>query len=153
MDAVNVFLSGRNISPFAVPVAFLIAGLPRAVSFSLAKRTFDPARPRTFTANVQSSEALDKLTKDRILRCEACFANGLETLGFFAGAVATGLAVGLPAKTMNTLSIAYLTSRLFFTLAYVRLQENRKLVITRPLAWWSGVLITIAMYVKAGMSL
>jgi len=89
--------------------------------------------------------------KLRIVRAEAATQNGMETLGFYAAAVVAANAVGLDAGTLNTLTYGYLASRLMYNLAYVRLQDNRAFAPIRSLSWLVGVLLTVTLYVKAGM--
>nr|GFD58146.1 hypothetical protein [Tanacetum cinerariifolium] len=57
--------------------------------------------------------------RGRLLRAEACSANGFEALPLYAAAVTAGNAAGLSALTMNMLSIGWLLSRAIYTYVYI----------------------------------
>lgn len=86
----------------------------------------------------------------RIQRAEAAAANGLETLGLYAGGIAAAVAAGVPTETVNYLSVGYLGSRAVFNIVYILLQDNRKFAPLRSLSWCVGIGITITLWIKAG---
>ena len=87
---------------------------------------------------------------ERILRAEACHTNAIETIGLYAAAVVAGNTSGLPASTMNTLTVAYIASRCLFTLTYIWLQEDRRFAYLRSLSWLAGIVLIMTMFVKSG---
>ncbi|KAL2164368.1 hypothetical protein VTH06DRAFT_3584, partial [Thermothelomyces fergusii] len=89
----------------------------------------------------------------RISRARAATANGFETLGLYAAAVAAGNAAGLPAARMNALTLAYLASRAAYNYVYVVLQDNARMAGLRSLAWLVGIVIIMALFVLSGMAL
>lgn len=86
------------------------------------------------------------------LRAEAASNNGLETLGFFAGAVAAANQAGLDAATLNALSIGYILSRIASVFLYIIVQ-NRGLSWLRTFMWDVGVALSTTLCVKAGLRL
>lgn len=91
--------------------------------------------------------------RGRLLRAEACSANGFEALPFFAAAVTAGNAAGLSAPTMNTLSIGWLVSRVLYTYVYIWQSGTEKLAPGQaPLrfkVWAIGATICMSMFVLA----
>ncbi|KAI1640223.1 hypothetical protein F4809DRAFT_591966 [Biscogniauxia mediterranea] len=148
MDAI-VDLS-KNYSFFSIPVAFALATIPAIYGKSLAGKNYDLAYPRSFQERVKSDDKMDKATKNRILRSDAAAANAQETLPLFLGSVLAANVAGVPARTINLLAAAYLVSRVAYTIVYVWLQENRKFVPIRSLAWTVGVACWTTLFVKAG---
>lgn len=78
-------------------------------------------------------------------------ANGLETLGFFAGGVVAANIAGVPADSINILTLSYLVTRVVYVVVYVWLQENRKLGALRSLVWQLGCGLIVTLYIKAGL--
>lgn len=93
--------------------------------------------------------------KDRLLRAEACSANGFEALPVFAAAVTAGNSAGLSAFTMNVLSITWVLSRIAYTYVYIWYQGREKLAFGQaPLrfkVWSVGALCWLSMFVLAGL--
>lgn len=77
-------------------------------------------------------------------------ANGLETVGLYSAGVVAAAGAGVPAETLNYLSIAYLASRVGYNAVYVWLQENRKLAPMRSVCWNASIGIIAALWIKAG---
>ncbi|KAF3041920.1 hypothetical protein E8E12_007391 [Didymella heteroderae] len=103
----------KNISYFTIPPALIFALIPRFYSGLSGPGTklFDRNSPRSFPDTLKSAD-LDEELRGRLLRAEACSANGFEALPFFSAAVTAGNSAGLSALTMNTLSVGWLASRL-----------------------------------------
>ncbi|KZP01986.1 hypothetical protein FIBSPDRAFT_653964, partial [Athelia psychrophila] len=55
----------------------------------------------------------------QILRAKAAEANGFENLPVFVGAVLAANFSGVPVETLNTLSAAYLASRVIYNIVYI----------------------------------
>ncbi|KAI0010289.1 hypothetical protein F4779DRAFT_315314 [Xylariaceae sp. FL0662B] len=147
----NSFIDlSKNYSFYSIPVATFLAFLPDVYGkLWLARNLLDPAYPRTFPEKVKNDEKLDKVIKNRVLRCQAASANGQETLPVFIGAVIASNVAGVPVRTINLLASSYLVSRLFFNIIYVRLQDNRKFAPARTLVWNLGVACWMTLLVKA----
>ena len=77
-------------------------------------------------------------------------ANGFESLGMYSAGIVAAAATGVPAKTLNYLSIAYLVSRMGYNTIYVWLQENKKLAPLRSVCWNASIGIIAALWIKAG---
>jgi uncharacterized MAPEG superfamily protein len=92
--------------------------------------------------------------RERLLRAEACTANGFEALPLFAAAVTAGNSAGISAFTMNVLSISWLVSRAVYTYVYIWYQGTEKLALGQaPLrfkVWTVGAIICMSMFVIAG---
>ncbi|KAI0837276.1 hypothetical protein F5Y06DRAFT_85874 [Hypoxylon sp. FL0890] len=141
----------KNISYYTIPGALVLALLPRFYSgiAGPGKKFFDPNNPRLFTQSLEKAE-IDKRLKGRLQRAEAAGANAFETLGLYAAAVTAGNTAGLPAETLNTLTLGYLVSRVLYTWIYIWGQENRKMIPLRTGVWGVGMGICMAMFVLAG---
>jgi uncharacterized MAPEG superfamily protein len=88
--------------------------------------------------------------KLRIQRAYAASKNGLETLGYFAAAVVAANAAGVEVSTLNKLSLSYITSRIFYNVTYIQLQENRTLAPLRSMCWLAGLAISTQLFICAG---
>lgn len=103
---------------------------------------------------ISRSADIDQL-RGRLLRAEACSANGFEALPLFAAAVTAGNAAGLSTLTMNTLSAGWLASRLLYTYIYIWQSDTEKLAPGQaPLrfkVWAIGATICMSVFVLAGM--
>lgn len=86
----------------------------------------------------------------RIQRAEAAMANGFETLGMYSAGIVAAVVAGVPAETLNYLSVAYLASRVGYNAVYIWLQDNRKLAPLRSLCWNASIGIIAALWIKAG---
>ncbi|KAL7624727.1 hypothetical protein AAE478_006298 [Parahypoxylon ruwenzoriense] len=152
--ALNLGLE-KNISYWTIPAALILALFPRTYSglTGPGKKVFDPTNPRTFAARLDKAADMDKKLRLRLQRAEAAGANAFETLGLYAAAVTAGNAAGLPAQTMNSLTLYYLGSRVLYTWVYIWGQENRSLAPVRTLVWTAGMTFIMAMFVQAGSRL
>jgi uncharacterized MAPEG superfamily protein len=146
----------RNISYFTIPGALFLALGARFYSGLSGPgfKLFDRHRPRDFIETLKSAD-LDEETRGRLLRAEACTANGFEALPLFAAAVTAGNSAGLSAFTMNMLSVGWLTSRVVYTYVYIWYQGTEKLALGQaPLrfkVWTVGAMICMSMFVLAGL--
>jgi uncharacterized MAPEG superfamily protein len=77
-------------------------------------------------------------------------ANGFDTLGMYSAGIVAAALTGVPAKSLNYLSLAYLASRVGYNTVYVWLQENKKLAPLRTVCWNISVGIIMALWIKAG---
>ncbi|KAI1759113.1 hypothetical protein GGR53DRAFT_177056 [Hypoxylon sp. FL1150] len=143
----------KNVSYWTIPAALFLALLPRVYSglTGPGSKFFDRSNPRTFAARLDSAE-LDKKLRLRLQRAEAVVANAFETLGLYAAAVTAGNAAGVPAETMNTLSLGYLASRMVYTWVYIWGQENRRITPLRTIVWGVGMGFSMAMFIAASRS-
>jgi uncharacterized MAPEG superfamily protein len=91
-----------------------------------------------------------KQVKSRILRAEAAFANGLETFGLYAAAVASVNAAPVPPALANALALAYLATRALYNAVYVLLQDDPRWALARSAAWFAGIGLIMAMFGVAG---
>ncbi|WQF77264.1 Putative membrane-associated, eicosanoid/glutathione metabolism (MAPEG) protein [Colletotrichum destructivum] len=145
-----------NISYFTIPPALVLALFGRLYSGILGpgKMLFDRNNPRGFPETIKNAE-LDEKTRGRLLRAEACSANGFEGLPLFAAAVTAGNSAGVSALTMNVLSLAWLASRVLYIFVYIWYQETEKLALGQaPLRfkiWSVGAMLCMSMFVLAGL--
>ncbi|KAK7703949.1 hypothetical protein SLS64_008895 [Diaporthe eres] len=105
----------------------------------------DPAYSVTAHATHQTQQ-----TAQRIQRAEAAMANGFETLGMYSAGIVAAVVAGVPAETLNYLSVAYLASRVGYNTVYIWLQDNRKLAPLRSVCWNASIGIIAALWIKAG---
>lgn len=77
-------------------------------------------------------------------------ANGFETLGMYSAGIVAAAVTGVPVKTLNYLSLAYLASRVGYNTVYIRLQENKKLAPLRSVCWNISIGIIATLWIKAG---
>lgn len=93
--------------------------------------------------------------RGRLLRAEACCANGFEALPLFAAAVTAGNAAGVPARTMNVLSVGWIATRVAYTYVFIWYQGREKLAYNaaplRTKVWLVGVTTLMSMFVLAGL--
>ncbi|KAK7909048.1 hypothetical protein PG985_014926 [Apiospora marii] len=143
----------KNFTFFTVPAAFVLLFLPKLYSFSLGLKYLDPADPKRYQPAILKADDLDDKTKARILRAEAAFANGLETLSFYAAAVAAVNVQGVSPVVANALSLLYLASRVVYNVVYVVLQDNPRWALVRSVTWFSGIGVIFAMFFTAGAAM
>ncbi|KAI1196461.1 hypothetical protein F5X97DRAFT_305133 [Nemania serpens] len=147
------FFSEHNISYFTIPVALIAALWPRSYSAfqGPGQKYFDPGNPRTFAARLEKAD-LDKEVVARILRAESASSNGFEGLPLFAAAIVAGNSAGLSALALNSLTIAYIASRVVYNYVYIFLGGNRKIAGFRTPIWFVGIGSIMTLFVKAGLS-
>ncbi|EQL03349.1 Membrane associated eicosanoid/glutathione metabolism-like domain protein [Ophiocordyceps sinensis CO18] len=135
-----------------IPAAFFLCWAPHMYAAGvLAGKVYDNANPRDFRDNVVKSEALEKATKQRILRAEGASQNGFESLGFFAAAVVAGNMAGLGATELNALSVSYVATRLAFVVVYVHFQTDRWWSTPRTAFWLAGIGLVFRLWIRAGL--
>lgn len=77
-------------------------------------------------------------------------ANGFETLGMYSAGIVAAAITGVPAETLNYLSLAYLASRVGYNTIYIWLQDNKKLAPLRTMCWSVSIGLIAALWIKAG---
>ncbi|KAL2124370.1 hypothetical protein VTJ04DRAFT_735 [Mycothermus thermophilus] len=143
-------LDSTNWSYYSVPVAFALCFIPHAYAVVLAGKNYNVAYPRKTEEICAKDEKMDKTTLARLTRARAAAANGFETLGLYAAAVAAGNAAGLPAGRLNRLTLTYLVSRAVYNYVYVVLQDNARMAAVRPLVWGVGIAVIWGLFIGAG---
>ncbi|CAN8102601.1 unnamed protein product [Discula destructiva] len=143
-------ISKPHLAYYSVPAALMIAFMPNMYKGTLAGDSFDIALPRRTYSAMEKNSSFNKQTLLRYQRAEAASANGLETVGLYAGAIAAAGAAGVPAETLNYLSASYLVSRVLYNYVYVILQDNRKWAPVRSLLWTAGLGVIFTLWIKAG---
>lgn len=148
--------STMNISLYLVPVAWVLAMLPRVYTLTVynshsKSQNADALQknPRSITAIVAADKTIPPLIRDRILRAESAMLNGYDNLGFFAAAVAVGNAVGLAPGTLNWLAATYIASRIVYIPSYIYNDTVRSVPI-RSVVFGIGLVTNVALFVLAG---
>ncbi|KAK9422189.1 hypothetical protein SUNI508_04868 [Seiridium unicorne] len=150
MDALN-----RNFTFFTVPAAFVLLFIPKLYSFALGGRYLDPASPKKYQPSILDADDLDykyHQVKSRILRAEAAFANGLETVSLYAAAVASVNVAPVDPVVANVLALVYLATRVLYNTIYVILQDDPRWAMARSATWFSGIGVVFAMFTVAGVA-
>ncbi|KAJ4336776.1 hypothetical protein N0V87_005169 [Didymella glomerata] len=145
--AANILDVPRNFSLYAIPAAWILSIAPHFYAASLGK--FDNKNPRTYTRDTEGDQSIDKATKAKIVRAEGAQQNGFENLGLFAAAVVIGNVAKLPNETLNTLSVAYLASRVAYNALYVG-GTTDMLSNLRSVSFLTGVGIIFTFFIKSG---
>ncbi|KAI1340827.1 hypothetical protein F5Y15DRAFT_414548 [Xylariaceae sp. FL0016] len=143
----------RNFSLFTVPAAFIILFIPKLYSLIVGGKHLDPASPRKYQPAIIDADDLNSKTKARILRAESAFANGLETIAFYASAVLAVNMAGVDPVVSNALAIAYLVTRVVYNVIYVILQQDPRWALARSTTWFAGIGIIFAMFLVAGVEM
>ncbi|RYP50503.1 hypothetical protein DL768_004008 [Monosporascus sp. mg162] len=143
----------KNYSVLSIPVAVVLGFLPSIYGKTIASKTrlYDNENPRCYQDNIKNAQNIDKITKNRLLRCEAASANAQETLPLFMGSVLAANAAGVPAPTVNGLAAAYLASRAAYNFVYVSLQDDPRFARLRSWVWITGVGCWMTLFIKAGL--
>lgn len=151
-------MSTTNISLYLVPLAWLLATLPRVYTLT-AIATLSKAQnpdamkknPRTTSAIVSADKTLPPQVRDRILRAESAMNNGYDNLGFFAAAVCVGNVAKLDTSLLNWLTVVYIGSRLLYIPVYIYNDTVRSVHI-RTAVFVVGLFVNVALFVLAGVS-
>ncbi|KAG8165824.1 hypothetical protein KVR01_004376 [Diaporthe batatas] len=143
-------LTKPHLAYYSVPAAFMLVLAPHSYAMVASGKNYDIAQPRTAAENCKNDTTFDKRAALRIQRAEAATANGFETLGMYSAGIVAAAVTGVPATTLNYLSLAYLASRVGFNTIYVWLQDNKKLAPLRSVCWNISAGIIVAIWVKAG---
>ena len=148
-----------NISFYLVPIAWLLAMLPRVYSlttYAAHSRAQNPdamkENPRSIPAIVAADKTLSPQVRDRILRAESAMINGYDNLGFFAAAVCVGNVARLDVSLLNWLTAVYIASRLVYIPAYIY-NDTVRSVYTRSAVFAVGLIVNVALFVLAGVRL
>ncbi|KAI0020314.1 hypothetical protein F4780DRAFT_378761 [Xylariomycetidae sp. FL0641] len=142
-----------NFTFFTVPAAFVLLFLPKLLSFALGGKHLDPARPDKYKPSIAEADDIDFKTKGLILRAEAAFNNGLETISLYAAAVAATNIAPVNPRIANPLALAYLGTRVVYNLVYVVLQENPRWALARSATWFTGIGFVMAMFIASGFAM
>lgn len=149
-------MSTMNISLYLVPVAWLLAMLPRVYTLTMYNANSKgqnagamQKNPRDIASIVAADKTIPPLIRDRIIRAESAMLNGYDNLGFFAAAVAVGNAVGLAPVTLNWLAAIYIASRIVYIPAYIYNDTVRSVQI-RSAVFAVGLVVNVALFVLAG---
>ncbi|KAF1930021.1 uncharacterized protein M421DRAFT_419051 [Didymella exigua CBS 183.55] len=145
--AANILDLPRNFSLYTIPAAWALSIAPHFYAASLGK--FDNKNPRSYTRDTEGDQSIDKATKAKIVRAEGAQQNGFENLGLFAAAVVIGNVAKLPNETLNTLSAAYLASRVAYNALYVA-GTTDMLSNLRSVSFLTGVSIIFTFFIKSG---
>lgn len=86
----------------------------------------------------------------RIQRGKAATDNGFESAGLFAAGVVAANVTGVATARLNTLTLAYLVSRVAYNAVYVLLQDDRRTAPLRSACWAVSVVLIGALWVDAG---
>ncbi|KAJ4404751.1 hypothetical protein N0V91_005701 [Didymella pomorum] len=148
--AANILDVPRNLSLYTIPAAWILSIAPHFYAASLGK--FDNKNPRTYTRDTEGDQSIDKATKAKIVRAEGAQQNGFENLGLFAAAVVIGNVAKLPNETLNTLSAAYLASRIAYNALYIG-GTTDMLSNLRSVSFLTGVGIIFTFFIKSGNAL
>lgn len=124
----------------------MLSVLPHFYAVSLGK--FDNKNPRTYTRDTEGDQSVDKATKAKIIRAEGAQQNGFENLGLFAAAVVIGNVAKLDNSLLNTLSFAYLASRVAYNGLYIA-GTTDTLANIRSLAFLAGVGVIWTFFIKS----
>ncbi|KAG6364536.1 hypothetical protein INS49_006137 [Diaporthe citri] len=143
-------LTKPHLAYYSVPAAFTLVMVPHAYAMFASGKNFDVANPRSTVDTCNKDTTMDKRKAQRIQRAEAAMANGFETLGMYSAGIVAAVVAGVPAETLNYLSVAYLTSRVGYNTVYIWLQDNRKLAPLRSACWNASIGIIAALWIKAG---
>ena len=127
--------------------AGLLSIAPHFYAASLGK--FDNKSPRTYVKDSSEDQSIDKATKAKITRAEAAQQNGFENIGLFAAAVVIGNVAKLDNQTLNTLSAAYLASRIVYNFAYIN-GTTDAIATLRSVSYLVGVGCIWTSFIKAG---
>ncbi|KIX06169.1 uncharacterized protein Z518_04143 [Rhinocladiella mackenziei CBS 650.93] len=125
MSSHTFFIGRTNLSYYTVPVAWLLCIAPHIYAVKLydrisPKHEFDKVNPRSLLPTLESNPDIDTSTKRRIARAEAAQWNGFENLGFFAASVVAANVSGMEIFWVNSLSLAYIFSRVLFNVLYIK---------------------------------
>lgn len=152
-------MSTLNISLYLVPLAWLLAMLPRVYSltvYAARSKAQNPdamkKNPRSIPAIVAADKTLPPQARDRILRAESAMINGYDNLGFFAAAVCVGNVARLDVSLLNWLAAVYLGSRLVYIPAYIY-NDTVRSVYVRSAVFAVGLVVNAALFVLAGARL
>ncbi|KAK5990300.1 hypothetical protein PT974_08567 [Cladobotryum mycophilum] len=143
----------RNLSLFTVPAAFIMCMVPNVWAISLAGEAYDVANPRAMKDTVKADSTVEKVISQKITRAKNASDNGFETLGLYAAAVVAANHAGVETQMLNILTLGYILTRILYVYAYVQLGENRNLAPLRSLFWTVGSILTLTLYIKAGLQL
>ncbi|KAL2287524.1 hypothetical protein FJTKL_04962 [Diaporthe vaccinii] len=128
----------------------MLVMVPHSYAMFASGKNFDVANPRSTVDTCNKDTTMEKRTAQRIQRAEAAMANGFETLGMYSAGIVAAVVAGVPAETLNYLSMAYLASRVGYNTVYIWLQDNRKLAPLRSVCWNASIGIIAALWIKAG---
>ncbi|KFA74981.1 hypothetical protein S40288_02200 [Stachybotrys chartarum IBT 40288] len=140
----------RNYSLFTIPATFVLIIGTHAYATLQTPKSYDNTYPRSFKDNIEKDQTIDLARKQRAIRAEAASQNGFETLGFYAAAVVAANHARLPVDLLNHATLAYVASRLLYTLSYVQFKPTPANSVLRSSVWWVGIGVTSYLWIKAG---
>ncbi|KEY64506.1 hypothetical protein S7711_09979 [Stachybotrys chartarum IBT 7711] len=133
-----------------IPATFVLIIGTHAYATLQTPKSYDNTYPRSFKDNIEKDQTIDLARKQRAIRAEAASQNGFETLGFYAAAVVAANHARLPVDLLNHATLAYVASRLLYTLSYVQFKPTPANSVLRSSVWWVGIGVTSYLWIKAG---
>lgn len=133
----------------SVPLVWVLSSVPLVIRTLIIrfKGNFDNSKPRDRKGQeVGLSPDLQKVAT----RLLGAHNNQLETLGFYAGAVAVAVAAKVPPETLSKLTGYYIKTRIAYNVAYAAPQVAGG--IFRSLTFLSGIAVTTMLYFAAAES-
>ncbi|KAK8079321.1 hypothetical protein PG994_003128 [Apiospora phragmitis] len=133
-----------------IPVAMLVALIPRFVTICFCGRFFNGYYPRGLPDDIQMLPVneLSPKVRGRLFRADAAMQNSIENLPLFAAAVVAGNAsYFLSAAELNLCCLTYLLLRALYMAFYVFWQDNPAFpALTRTLLWLMGVAVEMYLF-------
>ncbi|TFK21804.1 hypothetical protein FA15DRAFT_672178 [Coprinopsis marcescibilis] len=152
----NTILSKLDspLSLFSIPAVWVTAFYPSFLKTLAVESTvgYDNVAPRGNAARVAMTAGISAELVARIARYEGAHYNGNENLPIWFAAVLAGNFAGLEARTMNTLSIAYVGLRLAFNHVYIN-QTRVGTSYLRTIIFFSALAIPMTIIFKSANKL
>ncbi|KAH8654635.1 hypothetical protein BGZ60DRAFT_157765 [Tricladium varicosporioides] len=145
-----------NFSFYSIPAYWVLSLIPHSYAISVITKAnggkWSNVSPRSTTWDGHLRKTIPADIYARYERSEAASKNGFENLPIFVGAVLAGNLAKLGAREMNVFVGSYLALRVLYTLCYVNISKNW-LSYARSVAWITGTLLCMRIFVKAGLAL
>ncbi|KDQ08628.1 hypothetical protein BOTBODRAFT_37777 [Botryobasidium botryosum FD-172 SS1] len=134
------------LSLYSIPALWLVNFVPYSLKRSVVQQNkggkYDNVQPRDNVAQLEK-KGVPKEVIDKLIRLEGAHQNGLEVFPLWTAAVLISNFAGVSDTTLNTVSAAFLASRLLYTYLYAN-QSNEAVAGARSATW--GVGIAMNMY-------
>ncbi|KAI0338041.1 hypothetical protein BDW22DRAFT_1363408 [Trametopsis cervina] len=139
------------LSLYSIPAIWLTAFYPAAMKTGILRDTpvgYNNLHPRGNVERAKTAANVDKAAFQRAARCEGAHLNGMENLPIWFAAILAAHLAGLPNRTLNLVSAAYVVTRVVYNYVYIN-QSTPAQGWLRSAAYFTGLAMPLGLLIQS----
>ncbi|KAF8587783.1 hypothetical protein K439DRAFT_1630394 [Ramaria rubella] len=138
------------LSLYSIPIVWVTAFYPHNKKYRLISNSvgFDNVHPRSNEQDQLTKKGMSKELVDKVSRLTAAHQNGNEAFPLWAAAVLVANQAGIENRTLNIVSVGYISLRLFFNYIYIK-NTTAGASSLRTATWFLGLSLPMYLLIKA----